>query len=176
MSPIPFHGITDDPPGAAGFLRFLPHVADDFWLGAMLMIDAAGEPVEFTYARVQAPSPTLWRPEDFFLTCVRSLAAAIFDACPVAPLVIVCRADEVDSRLFSEQIQVETPIVLISQEPPPEDSELDGDILLQWTIEQDENSPARRLINIIAVRGLLLEPFERAEIGLREVYPDLFEP
>lgn len=178
MSPIPFRSITDDPPGAAGFLRFLPNVAGDIWLGAMLMIDASGEPIEFTYARMQSPRPTLWRPEELRLSCVRSLCASLFDACPVAPLIILCRSDEVDRRMFSEHVHVEIPVALVSQ-PHPEDSEPDGassiEPTVDWVQEPDEGSPARQLFDILAARGLLIEPFDRSEAGLREVYPDLFD-
>jgi hypothetical protein len=175
MSPIPFRSITDDPLGTVGFLRFLPRAAGDIWLGAMLLIDAAGEPIEFTYARMQAPSPTLWRPEDLQLACVRSLCASLFDACPVAPLLILCRSDEVDHRLFSEHIQVDTPVVFLTQQPAPDDSEREDAPLIEWTPEPAEGSPAGRLFDVITARGLLIEPFGRAEVGLREVYPELFE-
>ena len=50
---------------------------------------------------------------------------------------------------------------------------MEGAVPLQvfWNgSHQGEGEPARSLIEQLSVRGLLLEPFDRAVIGLREVY------
>ena len=48
------------------------------------------------------------------------------------------------------------------------------DVRLFWN-SAPPVGPAATLFERLAQRGLLLEPFERAEQGLREVYPELRE-
>jgi hypothetical protein len=164
----------------------MPQAVDDTWLGALFLIDAAGEPVEFTHARIEAPRPLLWRQEDHRSHCLRALSASLFDACPVAPIVVLCLAEEVDHRLFSEHIGIDIPLGRVSDagsalDPSSgealENTPVTGqqpELSIYWTRAPETESPSRLLFDVLARRGLLLEPFLRAETGLREVYADLF--
>ncbi|MBI2844787.1 MAG: hypothetical protein HYX78_15445 [Armatimonadetes bacterium] len=185
--PIPFKTLSDDePPGTAGYLKFMPRAVGDTWLGALFVIDAAGEPVEFSHARIEAPKPLLWRREDLQSHCLRALCASMFDICPVSPLVILCLAEEVDHRLFSEHIRIDIPLARVSPadgaikpstieslENTPESGE-QPELSIYWTGMPEAQTSSRQLFDVLAARGLLLEPFQRAETGLREVYTDLF--
>ncbi|MGC8861528.1 MAG: hypothetical protein ACP5R5_01995 [Armatimonadota bacterium] len=176
--------IEDEIAGTVGFLRFVPRKGSE-WLGALFLMNAMGEPVEFTHARLKAPSSALWHQDDLRTYCVRSLCVAMFDACPVSPLVILCRAEEVGPHLFSEQIQVDMPVgraarsdlpttVSPAERPEAEKrTEAGIEYSVYWTPDAPEpGSDARRLFDAVSSRGMLVEPFQRVEAGLREVYPD----
>lgn len=177
----------DEVSGTAGYLKFLRYAEADTWLAALFVIDARGEPAEFTYASIRAPSSFLWRPDDLRLHCLRSLCCAVFDACPAEPLLLLCLAEEVGPFLFSEHIQVQLPVarlsaadsvVSVSPAETVEDlSQTDSQsgVSLYWTSMPKEESPARQLVNSLSTRGLLLEPFQRAELGLHEVYAELLK-
>jgi hypothetical protein len=97
----------------------------------------------------------------------------------------MCRDDEVTVWLFGQDVQLEIPVARVTPHGPTSwivDRET-GEVL------QDETPPAalvawqpappaagsaaRRLFAHLSLHGLLLEPFERAEVGLREVYGQL---
>jgi len=185
---IPYRDIAEEEtPGAAGYLKFVQREDGQAWLGALFLIDARGEPIEFTHARVRAPSSFLWRQDDLRSHCLGSLCAAMFDTCPVLPALIVCLADEVEPHLFSEYIRVDLPLARMSDgdtplsvssaetlEETPAGDAADDTVSVCWTDAPAAGSPARVLFDALASRGMLVEPFSRAEAGLREVYQDLF--
>lgn len=160
---------NDDPIATAGYLKFLPRAARDMWFGALFIMNARGEPVEFAHARVRAPKSVLWRPVDLELRCLESLCTSMFEACPVAPDILLCLTREVAPGLFQERVSPEMPVVRISLD------ESTGEIGAEWLLEPAQGSPQSQLFDSISERGLLLEPFERAEVGLREVYKDLLQ-
>ena len=166
--PIPFKDLTDTKPaGTAGFFKFLPRAVGNMWLGALFVMDALGEPVEFTYARIRAPKALLWRPAYLNDYCVRSMCASMFDTCPISPLLILCLANEVGPDVFTKDISVSLPVGRLSESGMP------SEVAVDWTEPPEADFPAKRLFDTLAARGLLMEPFERAETGLREVYSDV---
>ena len=166
--PIPFRDLTgDESPGTAGYLKFLPRAAGDVWLGALFVMDERGEPVEFTHARIRAPKALLWRPADVQAYCIRSICVSIFDICPVAPLIILCLANEVGPDILSNDISIDLPAGRLSTAGEP------VEVAVDWTAQPEAGSPAKRLFDALLDRGLLTEPFERAEVGLREVYSEV---
>lgn len=168
--PITFQNSTnDDPISAAGYLKFLPRATRDTWLGALFIMNARGEPVEFVHSRVRAPRSVMWRAADLELRCLESLCTSMFQACPVVPDILLCLDREVGPSLFGERICLEMPVARISLD------ESTGEIVSEWVVEPPHNSAQCRLLDSISDRGLLLEPFERAEVGLREVYKDLLQ-
>ena len=63
--PIPFSDIEGlDGLGSAAFLKLERSSDDACCLGALLVIGARGEPLEFGYNRVRVPQPFLWREAD----------------------------------------------------------------------------------------------------------------
>lgn len=166
--------------GAAGFLRFLPAEGGGGYLGALFLVDARSEPVEFSYNRIDVPQRFLWRAQDLRRHVARRLAASLFEICPRVPSVLLCRADEVEAELFTDELEVAIPVArvagadaLVGQAAAEAREVMAGEAPVQvfWVGRQPhEDEPARRLVAHLAARGLLLEPFERAAFGLREVY------
>jgi hypothetical protein len=179
--PVPFRD-TDDLAelGAAGLLTIRPLAAGGGYEGALFLINARGEPLEFTYNRVETPHRFLWREEDIRRHAHRRLTASLLSICPATPRVILCLAEEVASELFGQDIEVSVPVcriareqavVSIAAEETQEASDGADSVNLFW-LPRPPDDPAveKRLVRELARRGLLLEPFERAKKGLEEVY------
>jgi hypothetical protein len=190
---IPFRAARGDDERAAAFLRVIRDEAGGYD-GALFVINARGEPLEFVSSRLEAPRTRLWRPEDLRRRAARELAAALFNAITARPAVVFARADEVEADLFVSDI--ETPVatcrvaaqavpagaadgggedvaaVSAAVEDRTEDTEADGPRLLWSSGPPPEGSPERILAERLRSVGLLTEPFERAEAGLREARGD----
>ena len=182
--PIPF---TDDDLddldglGSAAFLKLDRSSDNACCLGALFVISARGEPLEFGYNRVRVPQPFLWRPADLRRHAERRLTTSLLSVCSQQPRLLLCLESEVGSELFGQDLHVELPIarigvagplsrhvdtvtgeVLGEQEVPPQ---------VTWQpVPPEDGSRERRLFDYLAGHGLLLEPFERAVVGLQEVY------
>ncbi|MBI4538985.1 MAG: hypothetical protein HY704_05675 [Gemmatimonadetes bacterium] len=178
--PIPFRDAEEiDTLGSAAFLRFISLNAEQSWCGALFLVNARSEPLEFTYNRIEIPHRFLWRKRDLLQHAVRRIATSLFEICPRVPAVLLCRGEEVEPELFTQEISVGVPVArvaieekLIGQGPGEEQETVETDrIQLFWVggIPPDDTN-ARRLVARFAARGMLLEPFDRAAAGLHEVY------
>ncbi|MDO8587081.1 MAG: hypothetical protein Q7T82_08590 [Armatimonadota bacterium] len=165
--PIPFQDQNTVSTGTAGYLKFLTPAAKGVWLGALFIMNDRGEPVEFTHARVSSPKPLLWRPNDLRMRCIESLCASMFDVCPVVPDLLLCLSEEGDLRSLAESISLRVPVGRITHDGSG------GDVSTRWSMDFAPHSPPARIHKRLCERGLLVEPFERAEAGLREVYSEL---
>lgn len=204
--PIPFHDTEDlEALGAAAFLHVeQPAPGSPQRYGALLFINARGEPLEFVYNRMELLSDVLWRPLDRARSAVRRLAVTLFHEATLTPALLLCRADAIDPHLFGPngQIALAVPVGRIAmaaeavgyagteQQDTVETADSSGEILethVFWTPRvpmEGGGTPgappsvgppdgaAASLFARLAARGLLLEPFERAGKGLRELYGD----
>jgi hypothetical protein len=179
--PIPFSDVEElDGLGSAAFLKIARSPDGACCLGALLVISARGEPLEFGYNRVRVPQPFLWRESDLRRYTERRLTASLLSVCSQQPRLLLCLADEVSSRLFGQDLQVEVRVVRVGQPPSSQRVDIEtGEVLededprphVAWQPgTPHEGSLERRLWEHLSAHGLLLEPFERAATGLREVY------
>lgn len=144
------------------------------------MVNARGEPLEFTYTRIDTPSTFLWRQNDVERHAVRKLTASLLSLCPRVPRVIFCLAEEVAAELFCEDIRVSIPVCRLASQTVAVafcDRESKGTAnapeplrLFWFPGPPPPDSPEGRLFDRIVCTGLLLEPFERASAGLAEVF------
>jgi hypothetical protein len=188
--PIPFHDAEEiDELGVAAFLHVeQPASGSAERFGALLFINARGEPLEFAYNHLELLSDVLWRPADRTRAAVRRLALTLFHAATLTPALLLCRADVVDPHLFgpSGQVRLEIPVARIAtaaeavgyvgaeQQETVATADSAGQVQethVFWTPGRPEGATAA-LFARLAERGLLLEPFARAGTGLREVYGD----
>jgi hypothetical protein len=178
--PVPFRDLREeDGLGTAGYFRFVTEEGGHGVRGALFIVNARGEPLDFAFSRIDVPASFLWRAGEAKRHAVASLAAVLLRACPEAPAVLLALADEVHPRLFTEDIAVEVPVCRVAQgETVPfaaEESveELNNALHLFWVGQLPaEGSLARRLVEALHSRQLTTEPFERAAKGLDEAFRD----
>src|SRR5437588_4940056 len=109
--PIPFSDIEGlDGLGSAAFLKLERSSDDACCLGALLVIGARGEPLEFGYNRVRVPQPFLWREADLLRYTERRLTASLLSVCSQQPRLLLCLANEVGTWLFGQDIRLEMPV------------------------------------------------------------------
>lgn len=181
--PIPFQDLQElDALGQAAFYTLEAMSNPPGFRGALFQITARGEPVEFTYNRIETPSTFLWRPSDVRRTAARRLAQSLFAICPRAPRVIFGLAEEIPVEVFTEDLEVAVPVALIAPagyNATPAGVQVeavrmsDDPLTLLWCGPAPEfGTPERRLTEHLVARTLLLEPFTRAATGLAELYGD----
>ena len=179
--PIPYRDADDlNELGTAGYLKIEPSSAGSGYLGALFLINARGEPIEFTYNRIETPHTFLWRQADIRQHAERKLTASLLLVCPRTPRILLCLAEEVGSELFCQDIQLSIPVCRIapaikataySAEETVQVAETSEPMHLFWFPSRPQDDTIElRLLHELTARGLLLEPFERASVGLGEVY------
>jgi hypothetical protein len=180
--PIPFTDVDDfGELGSAAYLKLESSPDKGCCLGALLVISPRGEPLEFGYNRVRVPQAFLWREADLRRYVQRRLTASLLSVCSQQPRLLLCLAGEIDTPLFSEDLQLEVPVVRVAL-PGPALRRVDtetGEVLeevdlppqIAWQpAPPDAASLERQLFEHLSTHGLLLEPFVRALTALREVY------
>ncbi len=185
--PIPFHDTEEiDELGYAAFLHIEAASRGDERYGALLIVNARGEPVEFVYNKIALMHNLLWRSSEREQAVIRRLALTIFPTATLTPRLLFCRAGVVGPRLFGTagDLSLEIPVGRIATAEEAvgtsgtefreslATSDADGvekEIHTFWSPAKPEGTTAD-LFARLAERGLLLEPFERASLGLREVY------
>jgi len=173
---IPFRCASEEDSRAAAFLRVIPGESGGYD-GALFVMNAKGEPLEFVYSRIETPNTLLWRRRDLRRRAARELTTALFGAATSHPLVIFAKANEVGPGFFVQE--VETPVatcrvarqmasVSTNADEFGEDIDAEGLHLLWSSGSPEAGSQERALVDSLQSAGLLEEPFERAEAGLRE--------
>lgn len=174
--PIPFRDHTAHTDlGLAGYLRFVDEPDGRGLRGALFLIDALGNPVDFSFNRVELPRPFLWRTNEPRRNAIRELAKSLFAACSGQPLLLLTLAEEVPLQIFVEDLEVLIPLCRLSnaaqKSPTPAEAAdmVDGQIDLAWVSGAPlPETPARQLLDALRERRLLTEPFERVAVGLEE--------
>ena len=178
--PIPFRNAAQiEAGGNAAFIRIVSGSNDQERVGAILQVNALGEPIEFVFNKMQIPSGALWRGDDLRRYVNRMLLASLFQASQRAPLVLCCLAQEIDAQTFSEDLQVQIAVCRVGRmgdvtgvteaEAREEMSSSEVAVHLFWMgPKPGPEAPHRKLVQALARRGLVLEPFERTLRGLHE--------
>jgi hypothetical protein len=179
--PIPYRDADEvDELGAAAFLKIEEGASTSQFVAALFLVSARGEPLEFAYNRIENPNTFLWRQADLRRYVERKLTASLLQVTSRVPALVLCLADEVGSELFCQDIHVSVPVGRIGD---PLKTTAHAATEIQEVLEEPPDlhvfwfpggpageSTERRLFTRLALHGLLLEPFRRASVGLREVY------
>ena len=179
--PIAFRDALDvEELGPAAYLALEPELDGRALHGALFLVDARGEPLEFVYNRVELPETFLWRRADRRRHAARRLPVSRLTAGPRTPRLLLARADQVGSELFCEDLTADLPVGRIglthsanAYTPREELEPVDGPEPLQlfwFPARPADRSLERRLFEHLRDRRLLLEPFERAGVGLGEAF------
>jgi hypothetical protein len=178
---VPYRSVLDeDERNVSGaFFRSLP-VDRETFVGGLLVVDARGEPVEFAYNRVGVKNRFLWRERDLTQATTRELLTGLLETCPRDPTALFFLAKEVDPELLLDEIDIQRPVARVAAADETaglaaneEHERIEGatSVQLFWVHGRpSEATPANRLVERLAGRGLLLEPFERVLAGLHEAY------
>lgn len=171
---IPFRSFATEEAGLAAYLRILSARGDNTEAqGALLVLNAIGEPVEFCFAALQPPASALWRPEDLRRRTAAALVRALFEECGAQPRLLLGLASEMDASLF--RLDVSPSIAACRVIPGDPADVVEGEMAtdhgprLIWAGERPGlDSPERHLLNRLINHDLLAEPFIRAETALAE--------
>lgn len=175
---IPFRFSESAALGTAAFLRVIPFPEGGGYDGVLFVMNATGEPVEFCFSRIETPRTALWRKKDLARRAAVEIARSLVQVCAASPLLLLARADEVGPEVFTEELGLEIPVCRVAPSlalaavaaDEREETLADGELHLFWSAEVAPGSEAaRQLVERLVATGLVLEPFERAEAGLREV-------
>ncbi len=179
--PIAFRDADDDDGlGSVAFLKLECSPDNACCLGALFVVSARGEPLEFGYNRVRVPQPYLWRPADLRRYTERRLTTSLLSVCSQRPRLVLCLASEVGAELFGQDLSIELPVARIGAVAVYRQVDTETGEVLEEEYEPppvawqpgppDDGSLERRLFEHLSAHGLLLEPFDRALVALREVY------
>lgn len=176
--PVPFRDQTENEShGLAGYLRFVVEPGERGIRAALFYVNSRGEPIDFSFNRIDTPASFLWRTDEIRRRAVTTLAKALFVASVKNPTLLLVLADEVPPRVFTEDLIVEVPLCRVADDGATvhasnEFRELFAEAVnLFWVDEQPTpESPARRLLEALHGRKLFTEPFERAATGLEEAF------
>lgn len=138
------------------------HVTQQLYQGTLFVINARGEPMEFTYNRLATSYPQLWGGDRPPRHAERKLTASLLTACPRMPELLLYRLPEASPELFTEEIHLSIPVGRLSGTPDKTE--------VTW-LPEIADSLAEKLWQHLQRYGLVWEPFTRAEIGLKEIYP-----
>jgi len=175
---IPFRDAAElEAGGTAAYLRLTTGRTRSERLAGLLQVNAKGEPVEFTFGAVQVPTGPLWRAGDAERGGMRSLIISLFQTSERSPLLLLCLAGEIPPELFRDELRVVLPVCRVAaggdaaqlDDGEVEEEAAEPTLHLFWRPgPPPPESPARRLLDSLARRGLLSEPFDRIPAGLRE--------
>lgn len=171
---IPFRSFAIEEAGLAAYLRVLSTLGDEGEThGALLVVNAIGEPVEFCFAALKPPTSALWRPGDRSRRTAAALTRALFEECGAQPRLLLGLASEIDPVLFRVDVRPGIAACRVIPGDPPDIAEgemaTDQGPRLIWADERPGlDSPERQLLNRLINNDLLAEPFIRAEAALAE--------
>lgn len=176
--PIPFRHLDEDGPvGMAGYLRFIDESNNKGIRGALFIMSTRGEPLEFAFTRIDVPGGVLWRPNQARHRSVSLLARALFESVQNSPDVVLSLAEETPPTVFTEEIGLLSPLCRVTTEdmqtpaPSEEAQNLSPHLTLYWVngLPQPGETPAI-VIEHLNRHGLLVEPFDRAALGIQEAF------
>lgn len=130
----------------------------------LLLLDAAGRPLEFVYNCVALPAGPLW-PATLRGPLLVDLVHSLFAACRREPDLVACLPELGPPEFLREELAPAIPFALITPATATEPA------AWSWLNEPPlDGMSAARLAAEICRRGLLDEPFERLALALEEVY------
>ena len=176
--PIEFHDAQAvELLGFAAFL--LIETQGDIAYGALLFINARGEPQEFVFNHLELLNDVLWRGADREAGAGRRLCASLFASTTLAPRFLLFDARAIAPTLLSEQSGISLAIPAggvaaagDSDETRFETFDGEGE-MIGTRVDWIGAAPDGELFGLLCERGLVWEPFARAATGLREAFSEL---
>lgn len=170
--PIPYRQTPkSSSPQCAAFLEVIWVQEKQTFYGAMLLIDAKGQPLEFVHNSLTAPSGFLWPADQVRSIGIAELSHSLFKACSLDPLILLSRGTIGTPDYCKSVIAPAIPFAQIVREDV---HKIDS---LNWINGQPTAGSAEYMLSEdLRSNGFVTEPFNRARIGLEEMYPDVIWP
>ena len=176
--PIPFRDLGEgEPSGVAGFLRFIDEPDGRGIRGALFIMSARGEPIEFAFTRINLRSGVLWRPGHARSRSVYALTRALFESASNQADVVFSLVEETPPAVFWDDLRPEVPLCRVASNdsaaaaPSEKAQRLCESLTLYWTNGlPPPDSVAVQTVELLERRQLLMEPFERAALGIQEAF------
>ena len=131
--------------------------------------------MDFSFARVDVHASFLWRPGESRRQAVVALSRTLFTAATNVPHLLVALAEEVPAAVFTEDLAVAIPLCrlagpsALAYASTESMEELPGAQHLFWVgPPPGEGADARGRLDARVARQGVVEPFERAALGLQE--------
>ena len=134
-------------------------------LGALLLLDGRGRPLEFVHNRTEPPGGWMWPDELQFQACIAAVAHSLFDACRREPDLVVCKCTLGPRDYLRVEVGPSIPMVVVWPA---------ADGAIQWDWVNDPPTHGMRSHSLapeLKTRGFLVEPFHRIVRGLQILYP-----
>ena len=175
---MPFRDVASgEDPVKVAYLRFVQESEGRGLRGCMFVVSLQGDPLEFCCTRVDLPTGPLWNLDLALRRAVAELTKALFQASSHRPGAVFCLSAETPKEVFSQDIDAQVPVCRVSVGPRGNSSGSTSgsgerrSVSLCW---QNEPAPAGSgdspLSRYLASRDRLMEPFERAGLGLEEAF------
>ncbi len=164
--PIPYHRVPPSTSGPlAAYLLSTAGKTPKELLGGLLVIDGRGQPVEFVHNCIEVPSGLLWPAPGVEAAGFAALAHSLFEACRAQPDLLVIEHGLGTPHYIREKVAPLIPTCIVSQ------SQEDNPSTYAWVNEAPAiGTSAHLLIEELAERGFLHEPFDRIRRALAETY------
>lgn len=170
--PIPYRNAPrSSDEGCAAFIDLVWIEAESTYYGGMLLIDGKGRPLEFTHNALKAPQDAVWQMTNLREVAVVMMAHSLFEACKREPDLLICSVTFGKVEFCREEV---APLIPFAQVNVVED-ETPSSARIEWYWINDpphEKMRSYALFQTLQQKDMLLEPFSRIQLGLREVYPD----
>jgi len=150
--------------GIAAYLDVVQPGRERVLLGALLLIDGRGQPLEFVHNAFSAPDGFLWPDEQVRAIGVVTLAHSLFDACRREPDLLLCLPSLGRCGFLRAELTPSIPFALVAE------SARDPSAWTWVTAPPSTGMRGHALCEELCRRGLVHEPFDRLRKGLREVY------
>ncbi len=166
--PVPYRKTSKTAPTpCAAYIDVIWLRSDRTFYGGVLIIDGKGQPLEFVYNSLTAPSGFLWPDDQVQSLGVASLCHSLFAACWSEPELLVCRATLAPPAYCKSEI---APSIPFAQAIDPGNG---FEATWNWVNDPPPTSmSSHSLAEALRARGFAVEPFNRIRVGLREVYPN----
>jgi hypothetical protein len=166
---VPYHKARPSADGGCAAFLDIENGRDGVILGALLLMDDRGRPLEFVHNRTELADDWMWAGGQRSESGVSAIVHSLYDACRREPDLLACKHTLGTPDFLRREIAPSIPMLMVL----PND---DGEIEWQWVNDPPTaGMRAHTLAPQLEARGFLLEPFGRLKTGLRELYPADFE-
>ena len=168
---------SGEDPVRVAYLWFLQEADGRGLRGCIFAVSLQGDPLEFCCTRMDLPTGPLWNLDLALRRAVAELIRALFQAGTLRPDAVFCLSAETPEEAFSQDIDAQVPVCRVSVAPRGDSSGSASGAGDGWSVSlcwQNEPAPGgsgdNPLSRYLASRDRLMEPFERAGLGLEEAF------